>query len=350
MGRELLATQPVFGEKLQECAALIRRYGAFSLLDELLAPAGVSRLDETAIAQPAIFGMQIALSAQLATFGVKPDAVIGHSLGELAAAHIAGILSLEDARRLVVRRGQLMERQDTRGKMATVALSVEEIARELVGYGDALSIAAINDPSSVVISGGAGALDRLVAHLQQRGVSCRPLKVKDAFHSSKMAACAQEFRGSLAALQLHPNTIPFYSTVLGKSVEHTQLDAEYWAKNIREPVLLARAIELAAADRHRILVEVAPHPTLANNIQQCLHTWQHDGYALRTLYCGEEELRGLYSTLGGLYSAGCSLDFQRLFPDGGRVVTLPSHPWQRQRYWLPIAPAPSAKRQAPSAI
>lgn len=340
MGRELWATQPVFRETLEKCAALIRRYGAFSLLDELNAPEDRSRLDETSVAQPAIFSIQVAMSALFSTFGVKPDAVIGHSVGEVAAAHVAGVLSLEDAIRLVLHRGQLMEREDALGGMVTVTLSAEEAARELVGYGDQLSIAAINDPSSVVISGEERALGTLVARLQQCGVSCRTLKVKYAFHSPRMDSSVKELRSAIGSLQLCPTTIPVYSTVLGKRIEHAELDASYWAKNIRDPVLFARAVELAVADRHRVFLEVGPRSVLANNIQQCLLDWRLDGYALPTLRRGQEELRSVFSALGGLYTAGCALDFQRFFPEGGRVVTLPTYPWQRQRYWLPLTVAP----------
>lgn len=338
MGRELAATQPVFREKLEECAALIRRFGSFSLLDELQSASKRSRLDETFVAQPAIFSMQIALAALFSAFGVKPDAVLGHSVGEVAAAHVAGMLSLEDAVRLVVHRGELLDREDARGAMATVALNAEEAARELVDYGEALSIAAINDGSSVVISGEASALDAWSARLRSRGVDCRLLKVKYAFHSPKVTAAAEELRRATGSLQLYPAKLPFYSTVLGKRIGAEQLGGDYWEKNARQPVLFARAIEVAAADRNRVFLEVGPHAVLTLNIQQGLLGRQVEGWAIPTLRRGQSELRSVFVALGALYTAGCALDFKRILPEGGRIITLPAYPWQRQRYWFPIPP------------
>ena len=339
MGCELLSTQPVFRAAVAECDSLLRQYTAFSVLEALTAADAGSRIHDTAVAQPAIFSIQVGLSALLRSWGIKPDAVIGHSVGEIAAAYVAGILGLADACRLVAVRGRIMQQPTGPGKMAAVALSAKEATEALLGYEERLAVAAINDPASVVLSGEAKALDELLNRLQERGVHCRPLHVNYAFHSPQMAPLAQQLHDALTDLTPRRGVLPMYSTTTGARADGTKLDAAYWARNLREPVQLARAIELAVADRHRLFLEVGPHPVLAGNVRQCLSQWKAEGEVLPTLRRDRDEQESLYQALGALYSGGCEVDFRQLFPEGGQVVSVPTYPWQRQRHWLQLPPA-----------
>ncbi|XXX73393.1 SDR family NAD(P)-dependent oxidoreductase [Sorangium sp. So ce134] len=337
MGRKLLAEEPVFRRAMEACDALVRQHAGFSLLDELSAPEATSRLGETAVAQSTLFAVEVALSALFASWGVRPDAVIGHSVGEVAAAHVAGALDLAEAVRLVCRRGHVMQRATGLGKMASVALPAEEARRELRGHEDRLSIAAINDPGSVVLSGEAAALEEVVERLEKRQVRCHRLRVDYAFHSPQMDPLAERLVASIGAIEARPTRISMYSTVSGVAVPGEGLDAAYWAENLRAPVQLASAVDAALGDGHQIFVEVGPHPVLSGHLAQCLEARGAAGQVVPSLRRESEERRALLLSLGALYVGGYPVAWGRLYPSGGRCVPLPAYPWQRQRYWIEAA-------------
>ncbi|HEX6828088.1 MAG TPA: polyketide synthase dehydratase domain-containing protein, partial [Burkholderiales bacterium] len=247
---------------------------------------------------------------------------------------MAGALSLEEAVRLVCCRGQVMQKATGLGKMAAVALSAEEAAQALRGYEGRLAIAAVNDPGSVVLSGDSRALAEVMEGLQQRGVHCRMLRVDYAFHSPQMAPFQAELRNALGRIEVRRAAHSMYSTVTGARVEGEALDTGYWARNLREPVQLAGALGAAIRDGYRLFVEVGPHPVLTSNVQECLQASPEEGHVLPTLRRGQEERPCLLQALGGLYAHGAAVEWTRLYPQGGRVVSLPTYPWQRQRYWV----------------
>jgi pimaricinolide synthase PimS2 len=341
MGQELLAEEPVFRAKLEECAALFERHVAWSLLDELRAPEARSRMAETEIAQPALFALQVALSALLLSWGIVPEKVLGHSVGEVAAAQVAGILSLDEACRLVAWRGRIMQRATGSGKMVSVAVPEVEATRLIAGYEDRIAIAAVNDPGSVVLSGDVASLDAVLGTLGERGVEYRPLRVNYAFHSPQMEPLAAELVEELGPVDTRPLTIPMYSTVTGGKVDSADLRGAYWGKNVRATVRFADAVRAALDDGHDLLLEVGPHPVLALNLAQCIGEQRSDARALSTLRRGGQERRTLLEALGRLYAYGCDVNFARLFPEGGRCVSLPAYPWQRERHWLEGVPGSS---------
>ncbi|WP_437924554.1 beta-ketoacyl synthase N-terminal-like domain-containing protein [Sorangium sp. So ce291] len=345
MGRGLLAEEPVFRAALEAFDAAVKQHAPFSIASELAAPEASARLDETEVVQPAIAGVQVALSALLASWGVAPDAVIGHSVGEIAAAHVAGVLSVEEAARLAVIRGRVMQRATGGGKMASVSLGAAEAARALEGLEERLCIAAINDPGSVVLSGEAPALAEVVERLGQQGVACRFLNVAYAFHSPQMTPLAGELIAALGPIARRRAALPMYSTVTGARVSGAELDAVYWARNMREPVQLARAVDAAIAEQHRAFLEVAPQPVLSSNLEWCIAASTIEGHAIPTLRRGKDELRCLMQSVGALYACGAAVEFRRLYP-GGRVASLPTYPWQRQRYWLSPSPEARSPRRA----
>ncbi|MGK3959667.1 SDR family NAD(P)-dependent oxidoreductase [Sorangium sp. So ce118] len=349
MGQQLLREEPVFRAALEACEPLVQRHAGFSLLGELAAPEATSRLDRTEVAQPAIFAVQVALSALWRSLGVAPDAVIGHSVGEVAAAHVAGVLTLEEAIRLVVSRGQLAQRVSGLGRMASVALSAAEAESALAGHEDRLSIAAINDSRSVVLSGDGAALQAVVERLQQRQVPCRMLRVHYASHCPQMAPLQHELRRALGDLAPARASVPVYSTVTGARASGEELDAAYWASNLREPVQFARAVSAALDDGHEIFLEVSPHPALLSSLQQCIADRDAVARALFTLRRDQEEQQSVLQALGALHAHGYPVSWKRLYPSGGRCVPLPSYPWQRERYWLEESaadPEPEARPDA----
>ncbi|WP_437692902.1 SDR family NAD(P)-dependent oxidoreductase [Sorangium sp. So ce176] len=344
MGLELLHKEPVFRASIETCDALVRRQAGWSLRDELEAPEATSRLDETEVVQPVLFAIQVALVALWASWGIVPDAVIGHSVGEVAAAHVAGALSLEDAVRLTVARGRVAQRATGLGKMAPVALSEEKALLALQGYEDRIAVAAVNDPGSVVLSGEADALAEVIERLQQQGVDCRMLRVDYASHSPQMAPFQRALASELDGLSPAQAKLTMYSTVTGARLEGGELGAAYWGSNLREPVRFAAAVEAAIGDGHRLFLEVGPHPVISASIEQCLAAARMAGHAVATLRRGKDERRSLLQALGALYTQGAAVAFELLYPSGGRCVPLPLYPWQRQRYWV----EPAQEKAGPS--
>jgi acyl transferase domain-containing protein/acyl-CoA synthetase (AMP-forming)/AMP-acid ligase II/acyl carrier protein len=334
MGRELLAQEPVFRAALEQCDDSLRRHAGWSLFDELTAAEAQSRLDQTEFAQPVLFALQVALAALWRSWGIVPDAVVGHSMGEVAAAQVAGILSLADAVRLIVQRGRLMQPAAGRGKMAAVELPPDQVEPVLAGYGERVSVAALNSPTSLVLSGDPPALEEVLDSLRHRGGSSRTLRGEWAFHSPQMTPAGTDLVRALKDLQPQPATIPMFSTVTGGSRDGREFDAVYWGRNAREPVRFAAAVEAMVQAGCEAFVELSPHPVLSGAIMECLRHKGREGTVLPSLRRGQGERATLLKSLGTLYSRGFSVAWEKLYPSGGRCVSLPSYPWQRERCWL----------------
>ncbi len=338
MGRTLLQQEPVFREVVEHCDQAMRPYGDWSLLTELTATdAARSRLNDIAILQPALFAIQVALAALWRSWGVEPQAVVGHSMGEVAAAYVAGALSLDDAVRIICCRSRLVTRTIGQGAMVAVELSLEEARRALATYEDRVSIAASNSPTSTVLSGDPTTLAVIVEHLQRHDIFCRQVKVEFASHSPQMDPLRAELVQALAGLHPRPVSVPIYSTVTGTVSTGLEFDAPYWARNLREPVLFAPAVQQVLDDGHDIFLEISPHPILLSAIQQGCQHRGHEGAVLPSLRREEEEHTVMLGSLGTLYTLGCAVDWSRSYPTGGQCVRLPSYPWQRERCWLETA-------------
>ena len=334
MGRELLACEPIFRAVIERCDALVQAAAGWSLLREFQAPEAASRLAETEVAQPALFALQVGLAAMWRAWGMAPSAVVGHSLGEIAAAHVAGALSLEEAVRVVVHRGRIMQQATGRGKMAAVDLSPEEAARAIAGYRDRLAVGAVNAPTSTVLSGDATALDAVVADLAGRGVRCQPLPVNYAFHSHQMEPLAAELVRVLGNVAVQPTTVPMISTVTGRALEAGEGDAAYWGRNVRQPVLFAAAVAECLAREQDGFLEIGPHPVLSGAITACLAAHGRTGVVTASLRRKQPERVAMLSALGTLYTHGFPVDWRKQHPAGGRCVQLPAYPWQRRSYWI----------------
>ncbi|HYO66175.1 MAG TPA: SDR family NAD(P)-dependent oxidoreductase, partial [Archangium sp.] len=332
MGRQLLAAEPVFRRALEACDALLRPLSGWSLLEELAADEEHSRLQETEVTQPALFALQVALVELWKSWGVVPDAVLGHSIGEVAAAHTSGALRLEEALRVVHHRSRLMQRATGQGNMVAVELPASELAPFLAGRERRLALAAINAPSSCVLSGDPEAVEEAVVRMERQGVAYRWLRVDYAFLSPQMKPLQDELARALEGLRTGPSTVALYSTVTGTRVAGEELGASYWARNIREPVLFADAVHDALDDGHTVFLEVGPHAVLSHNVLRCLEARGAQGHAIASLRRGQEETRTLREALAALYVRGCEVDWRRVYP-GARHVPLPTYRWQRERYW-----------------
>ncbi len=338
MGRRLLEQERVFREVVERCDRAMRPYGGWSLLGELTATdAARSRLDEVHIIQPALFAIQVALAALWRSWGIEPQAVVGHSMGEVAAAYVAGALSLEDAARVICLRSRLVRGVGGQGAMAAVELSMEDARRVLAGYEDRVSIAASNSPTSTVLSGDRAALEAILDQLRRRDIFCATVKVDFASHSPQMDPLRADLLAALDGLVPRPVSVPIYSTVTGMVGGGLEFEAHYWARNLREPVLFSAAVQRLLQDGYGIFLEISPHPILLSGIQQGLNHCGHEGAVLPSMRREEEECAVMLGSLGALYTLAYPLDWSRIYPAAGRCVRLPMHPWQRERCWMDTA-------------
>jgi len=342
MAHELLATEAVFRQMVERCDALVRPEAGWSLLDELRADEAASRLDQTEFAQPALFAVQVGLAALWRSWGVRPDAVIGHSVGEIAAAHVSGALGLEDAVRLVVRRGRLMQRVTGAGKMASVELAEADARRAVGARADRVSVAAVNGPTTTVLSGETTTLESIVRSLVDAGVACRMLAVNYAFHSPQVAPLGPELEAALADLTPRGTEVPLISTVTGTALEGHRLDAAYWRRNMLEAVNFAAAIESAADSGCDHFLEVGPHPVLLSGVDRSLERRHIAGTLLPSLRRNQPARATMLASLGQLYCHGWDVAWDAVNRGAGAHVRLPSYPWQRERFWLERATASSA--------
>ncbi|HYP39267.1 MAG TPA: beta-ketoacyl synthase N-terminal-like domain-containing protein, partial [Chloroflexia bacterium] len=334
MGARLMEQEPVFRIALEQCDRLMREHVEWSLLEQIAAPAEQSRLNETDVAQPAIFAIQVGLAALWRSWGITPDVIIGQSLGEIAAAHVAGALSLEDAVSVVFHRSRLMKRVAGQGKTAVVGLPLEHAELALTGFEDLLSVAGSNSPTSSIVSGDPDALERVLASLTRRNIFCRVLKGVDvAFHSPQMEPLRDELVQALQGIQPKPAAVPVFSTVTVSMATGTEFDAAYWGRNLREPFHFTRALTQLLESDYDTFLEVSPHPVLSPAILENISHAGKKGTVLPSLHREKGEKETMLGSLGALYAAGHSVSWPSLYKEG-ELISLPSYPWQRERYWF----------------
>ncbi len=339
MGRGLVETEPVVRDVLDDLDARFRPLLGWSILDELAAIESRSRLEETGFGQPVVFALQVALAALLNSWGIAPDAVVGHSLGEVAAAHVAGALGLDDAVRVVAHRARLMQTTTGQGKTAAVALSADDARQVIASDPDRLALAAINGPRASVISGDSAAVLALVESLRGRGVFAKVISGHCAFHGPQMEPIRGELRKSVEGIQPRAASVPIVSSVTGEPIEGAALDPEYWSRNLRETVQFAAAASVLVEGEYDVLLEIGPHPALGAALLDILQSQGRTAHVLATLRRGEPARSSLPATLGALYTHGFPVDWT-LVETGGRFVRLPRYPFQRERFWLEVSPAP----------
>nr|WP_275957425.1 sulfolipid-1 biosynthesis phthioceranic/hydroxyphthioceranic acid synthase [[Mycobacterium] fortunisiensis] len=331
MGTELLATEPVFAATVAEAEPIIAAEAGFSVTEAISAAEAVSGQDRL---QPTLFTMQVALAAAMKAYGIRPAAVIGHSLGEAAAAVVAGALTMADGLRLICRRSKLMCRIAGQGATAAVELPAKQVLSELTGRGiNDVVVAVVASPQSTVIAGAMQTVSDLVGDWEARGVLARMVPVDVAFHSPQVEPIADDLATALADLTPMTPEIPFYSATLFDPREQPVCDAHYWVTNMRKMVRFATAVQAALEDGYRVFAELSPHPLLTRALEQTADNRGTPIAALAAMRRGQELRKGLRGFLIDLHSAGAAVDFSTLCP-AGRLVDAPLPTWTHRKSWL----------------
>ncbi|MGW7009002.1 type I polyketide synthase, partial [Streptomyces sp. NPDC054933] len=335
MALGLLESSPVFAERLSECAVALSSFVDWSLLDVLRGVEGAPSLERVDVVQPALWAVMVSLAEVWRAHGVRPAAVVGHSQGEIAAACVAGALSLEDGARVVALRSRAITALSGRGGMVSVSQPVDNARERLGAWGGRLSVAAVNGPNSVVVSGDSGALDELVAECEAEGVRARRVPVDYASHSVHVERIHDELQQALAPITPVSAEVPFYSTVTGELIDTTALDAGYWYRNLRQTVEFERAIRRLLVDGRRVFVEVSAHPVVTMGVQETIDEAEVAASAIGTLRRDEGGMERFLLSLGEAYAHGATVDWEVFFAGtGAQRVELPTYAFQRQRYWL----------------
>ncbi len=324
MGADLLANEPVFAATVAEVEPLIAKESGFSVTEAMSAPETVTGIDRV---QPTIFAMQVALAATMKSYGVRPGAVIGHSMGEAAAAVVAGALSLEDGVRVICRRSRLMSTIAGSGAMASVELPALHVRSELTARGvDDVVVAVVTSPQSTVIGGATESVRELVAAWEQREVMAREVAVDVASHSPQVDPILDELAEVLAELTPMTPEVPYYSATLFDPREQPVCDAGYWVDNLRHTVRFSAAVQAALDDGYRVFAELSPHPLLTHAVEQTAGSLDMPVAVLAGMRREQPLPHGLRGLLADLHSAGAEVDFSVLYP-GGRLVDAPLPAW-----------------------
>jgi acyl transferase domain-containing protein/NAD(P)-dependent dehydrogenase (short-subunit alcohol dehydrogenase family)/acyl carrier protein len=354
MALGLLESSPIFAEHVDRCEAALRPFVEWRLRDVLAGADGAPELDRVDVVQPALFAVMVALAELWRACGVCPDAVVGHSQGEIAAAYVAGALSLEDASRVVAVRSKALAALAVRGGMVSVALGGEELKQLLGSLEGSVSVAAHNGPAATVLSGETDALQELLAGCERRGIRARRIPVDYAAHSPQVEEIREQLMAGCAPVRPGPAKVPFYSTTLGAVVEGGALDAGYWYSNLRETVQFERVTQTLVQEGYGAFVEMSPHPVLTVGIQETIDVvladtdegaegapWPAVIGSLRRQEGGPERF---VVSLAQAWVHGVGVDWTAVLGESATVLPeLPTYSFQRRRYWLE---APSSAQAA----
>ncbi|BDT69332.1 hypothetical protein os1_35220 [Comamonadaceae bacterium OS-1] len=333
MARELLSSDAASQQLAQTFDGIFKSFSGWSLVDAMLQPEETSQVGKTHIAQPANFLCQLLVTEWLAARGIRPAAVVGHSVGEVASAWASGALSLEDAIRVSYLRAKLQATTAGHGGMLAVGLSETDALALIESTQGKVEIAAINGPTGVTLAGDEASLDDLAGRLEVRSIFNRRLKVEVAYHSRYMDPILDDLRGELSDLTLHAATTPVWSTVTAQPGSGDLFGAEYWCRNVREPVRFRAAIENLLDHGYRLFVEIGPHSVIGGNIREIMARRSDEGRTISTLVRGASDFTQLHAALGRLYAAGAAPDWLRLNGPANAQLDLPRHPWLRDTLW-----------------
>ncbi|OHX68065.1 type I polyketide synthase [Flammeovirga pacifica] len=334
MGRQLLTTEPVFKSVIEKIDKILQKIAGWSLLEELVKSEEESRISETRIAQPAIMAVQIGLMEMWKAAGISPEGVVGHSIGEVAAAYTSGALSLEQAVDVIYNRSRGQDKATGKGKMLAAALTVEEAEKEIVGVEDVVSIAAINGPKMLTFSGDEAPLEKIAERLDKKDIFHRFLRVNVPFHSHHMEPLKDELISDLRHIQPQEATIALYSTVSGKQESGSHLVSEYWYANVRESVYFTDAVREMIKDGFNTFVEIAPHPVLATGAVDLLKEAGVEGHLITSIRRKEAEKQVFMKNVGVMYSLNHALPWENICSGAQKKVSVPKYQWQKESFWF----------------
>ncbi|MEU8220982.1 type I polyketide synthase [Micromonospora taraxaci] len=340
MALDLLDSSSVFRDHLLACERALAPFVDWNLLEVLRGAPEAPSLERVDIVQPTLFAVMTSLAELWKAYGVTPSAVVGHSQGEIAAAYVAGALTLDDATRVVALRSQAIATIAGNGGMLSLALSAEQVRQRLTAWNGRISVAAINGPASCVVSGDGDALDELLRASEADGVRARRIAVDYASHSPHVEAIRDRLLEALRDITPRAGQIPFFSTVTGEWEDTTGLDAGYWYRNLREPVRFETAMRALLGQGHRVFVEASPHPVLTVGVQETIDDVGMGAVVLGSLRRDDGGLARFTTSLAEAFVHGAEVDWAAFAGPDARRVHLPTYAFQRERYWL--APASSA--------
>jgi acyl transferase domain-containing protein/NADPH:quinone reductase-like Zn-dependent oxidoreductase/SAM-dependent methyltransferase/acyl carrier protein len=332
MGRELMQQEPVFRRAIESCDAALRPWTRFSLREELGGEENASQIHRTEIAQPAIFALQVGLAELWKSWGVLPAAVVGHSVGEVAAAYVAGALDLEQAARVIALRSRLME-DCARGKgtMLAVGLAEEDLLPIIARHLPTVGIAAFNGPRSLTLSGPRTALESIAAEVEAQGMSARFVRVDHPFHHPLMQPASEALEEALTDLTPQTETVPFFSTVTGQRCRGDTCGAAHWGRGVRQPVQFYSAVNALAEFGAGVWLEINAHPALGQTIKECLTARGNDALVLASTR-RQTEHQSVLETAMELHRSNVELQFEALTPSRN-LLSLPAYAWDKSRWW-----------------
>ncbi|MFC4517289.1 SDR family NAD(P)-dependent oxidoreductase [Streptomyces ehimensis] len=334
MAAELMDTAPVFADSMAACAAELSPFVDWSLPDVVRQAPGAASLDRIDVLQPVLFSVNVSLAALWRSLGVQPAAVVGHSQGEIAAAHVAGGLSLADAMRVVALRSKALVALSGKGAMLSVLTPAERIEARIERWGNALAVAAINGPAATIVTGEPNAIDELEKELTAEGLRVSRIRGgSTAGHSTQVERLREELLTALAPVTPRASDVPFYSTVSGRLMDTAELDAAYWYRNMREPVRFHAATEALTAQGYRVFVEVGPHPVLTSGLEDTLAERVPHPVVTGTLRREQGDLRQFLSAAATLYVSGVRVDWSQQLPHARRV-DLPTYAFVHEHLWM----------------
>ena len=332
MGRELAASSPVFASRLAECAEALAPYVDWSLDDVLAGDEGAPGFERVDVVQPVLWAVMVSLAAFWEAAGVIPDAVLGHSQGEIAAAVVAGILSLEDAAKVVALRSKALIALSGRGGMLSIAESAEAVANRITAYDDRIAIAAVNGPAATVVSGEPEALAELLAACEREDVRARMLPVDYASHGPQVEELRDEILSLLASVTPRPGVIPMVSALTGEYLQGPELDAEYWYASLRGTVEFSRAVDVLGSAGYGVFIETSAHPVLTSAISDTLD----DAVVTGTLRRDDGGSARILMSLAEVHVRGVAVNWSAVLP-AARKIALPTYAFQHERYWYKSA-------------
>lgn len=335
MAAELLDTAPVFADQMRRCDAAITEFVDWSLLAIVRGATDAPSLDRVDVVQPVLFAVMVSLAAQWRALGIHPDAVLGHSQGEIAAAYVAGVLSLRDAAMVVTLRSKAISAIAGSGGMVIIPRPVEQVHPLIKRWDQSISVAAQNGPSSTVVTGTTAALDELIAVCERDEVSATRIPVDYASHSIQVEELRETLRESLSGVQPRPAEITFISSVTGAGLDPWCLDGDYWFANLRQPVLFEHAVRWAYEHGYHTFIEASAHPVLTAGVQETLDDYGDDHCVVGTLRRNEGDMRRFLLSAAEAHVHGKSPNWASMFDGtGARTIDLPTYAFQRRRYWM----------------
>lgn len=331
MGRDLYATSEVFKTFIDTCDTAFSKHVSWSLKEMI--QQDWQEMAAMGSIQPMLFAIQVGIARWWQDKGIEPAAIVGQSMGEVAAHYVAGALTLEDAATIICKRSQLLEREEGKGAMALIQLPSDDVLKRIENINDRVSIAVDSSPHSTVVAGESEAVLSLIEQLEEENVFVKKIKANVASHSPLMNALRGDLTEALKVVQPQEEIVVIYSSVKAESISGLELTGDYWVDNLREPVRLRETVGKMLEDGCSTFIEISPHPVLEQNLEQCFEAYEKNALAIPSMWRDENENASLLKNLGVLHASGHPVNWEWYFPEGEKFVQLPSYPWQKKRFW-----------------